>query len=270
MLENNWRLIDTGPLSAPENMAIDEALLSCFKPETSHPILRLYGWIPPALSLGRFQDATAVLDLNRCRSDSVPVVRRITGGGVIYHSEELTYSIVCAPHHLPGSSTVKESFRILTGFLVTFYRALGIPAGYAVDVLPVKRRLGERTPFCFAGRESFDILVHGRKIGGNAQRRLKNVIFQHGSIPLLDRVAVGLEYLRDKPPIGDLDVASLGDFGLALDTDDLKYRLAGAFAETLEMGLAPSVLTHDESEMAAALEGIKYRAAAWNLRGGSE
>ena len=51
------RLIDTGPLTAAENMAIDEALLSCFDPKTSTPVLRLYGWSPPALSLGRFQQA---------------------------------------------------------------------------------------------------------------------------------------------------------------------------------------------------------------------
>ena len=49
-----WRLIDTGPLDGPANMALDEALLSCFDKERSRPLLRLYGWAPPALSeIGR-------------------------------------------------------------------------------------------------------------------------------------------------------------------------------------------------------------------------
>ena len=129
-----WRLIDTGPLDGASNMAIDEALLDSFDPERSTPVLRLYGWDPPALSFGRFQDPGEVLDLERCRAVSVTVVQRITGGGVIYHAEELTYAIVCAPRHLPGETTVKESFRYLTGFLLTFYQRMGLPAAYAADV----------------------------------------------------------------------------------------------------------------------------------------
>ena len=66
-----WRLIDTGPLDGASNMAIDEALLDSFDPERSTPMLRLYGWNPPALSFGRFQDAGKVLDLERCRADNV-------------------------------------------------------------------------------------------------------------------------------------------------------------------------------------------------------
>ena len=58
-----WRLIDTGPLAGADNMAVDEALLDCFDPDTSLPVLRLYGWTPPALSLGRYQQAAEVLDL---------------------------------------------------------------------------------------------------------------------------------------------------------------------------------------------------------------
>ena len=135
MMKTDWRLVDTGPLSGPANMAIDEALLDAFDPGRSAPVLRLYGWRPPALSLGRFQDPPSVLDLDRCRADGVPVVRRITGGGVIYHADELTYAIVCAPHHLPAASTIKETFRHLTGFLLAFYRSLGLDAGRGLDRL---------------------------------------------------------------------------------------------------------------------------------------
>jgi lipoate-protein ligase A len=139
-----WRLIDTGPRDGASNMAIDEALLDCFDPEKSTPVLRLYGWSPPALSLGRFQDAGKVLDLARCKACGVPVVRRITGGGVIYHADELTYAIVCGLKHLPEKTTIKESFRFLTGFLLSFYREFGIPAVYAADVPGNMSRLGNR------------------------------------------------------------------------------------------------------------------------------
>ena len=262
-----WRLIDTGPLDGVSNMAIDEALLDSFDPERSTPVLRLYGWNPPALSFGRFQDAGKVLDLERCRADRVTVVRRITGGGVIYHAEELTYAIVCAPQHLPGETTVKESFRYLTGFLLTFYRELGLPAAYAADVSEDMTRLGKRTPLCFAGRESYDILIDGRKIGGNAQRRLKKAVFQHGSIPLKDRVAIGIGFLRERPTGLDLSVADLSMLGVNSPEEVLKNRLAAAFAGTIGVTLLPSEMTVEERERAACLISGKYASENRNRNG---
>ena len=267
MSGTTWRLIDTGPLDGASNMAIDEALLDSFDPERSTPVLRLYGWNPPALSFGRFQDAGKVLDLERCRADNVTVVQRITGGGVIYHADELTYSIVCAPQHLPRETTVKESFRFLTAFLLTFYRELGLPAAYAVDVPTGMARLGERTPLCFAGRESYDILIDGRKIGGNAQRRLKKAVFQHGSIPLMDRVAIGIGFLRERPSGLDLSVADLAMLGVSIPVEVLKKRLAAAFAGAIGGTLVPSEMTAAERERAACLISGKYASGNWNRNG---
>ena len=267
MSGTTWRLIDTGHMDGASNMAIDEALLDSFDPGRSTPVLRLYGWNPPALSFGRFQDAGKVLDLERCRANSVTVVQRITGGGVIYHADELTYAIVCAPRHLPGETTVKESFRYLTGFLLTFYRELGLPAAYAADVPVDMSRLGKRTPLCFAGRESYDILIGGRKIGGNAQRRLRKAVFQHGSIPLLDRVATGSRFLRERPSGLDLSVADLAMLGVNIPEESLKKRLSEAFAGTLGGTLVPSEMTAAERERAACLTSGKYAGDNWNRNG---
>ncbi len=247
-----WRFVDTGSLDGASNMTIDEALLDTFDPAASDPVFRLYGWAPPALSIGRFQNAATVLDLDRCRSERVPVVRRITGGGVIYHAEELTYALVCAPRHLPEETAVKDSYRCLNGFLLAFYRSLGLPAAYAEDSVADGSELGERTPFCFAGRERFDILVGGRKIGGNAQRRVRNAVFQHGSIPVEDRVARGIGFLRERPPGMDGSVASLSTMGVVLPEDELKRRLASAFEGAFGAALIPSELTAAEKDRAAA------------------
>ena len=261
-----WRLIDTGLLDGPANMAVDEALLLCFDPATSLPVLRLYGWQPPALSLGRFQDAARVLDLGRCRAAGIPVVRRITGGGVIYHADELTYSIVCAPHHLPPTASIKDSFRILTSFLLGFYRALALDARYAADVCP-GQRLGERTAFCFAGKESCDILIGGtKKIGGNAQRRLKNVIFQHGSIPLRDRVGEGVVFLRESPPRISDETISLAGAGITNEAPELKALLAESFRSVMGATLRTGRLSGTEREAVDALLA-KYRDDCWNYRG---
>lgn len=247
-------------------MAIDEALLTCFDPHCSTPVLRLYGWSPPALSVGRFQDA-ATIDLERCRELGVPVVRRVTGGGAIYHAEELTYSIVCAPHHLPPAATIKETFRVLTGFLLGFYRGLGLAARYAVESAPPGARLGERTPFCFAGQESYDILVEGKKIGGNAQRRQREIIFQHGSIPLADALDTAMQLVREHPAGLAAMVTDLGRLGVTVAAEELEERLAGAFAANLGVELADDGLTPYEADRADTLAAGKYGSDEWNLRG---
>lgn len=262
-----WRLIDTGPLSGRENMAIDEALFRCFDPASSQPVLRLYGWQPPALSLGRFQKAAADLDLDRCRADNLTIVRRITGGGAIYHADELTYSLVCGPSQIPAAASVKESFRVLTGFLLGLYRALGLQAAYAADLAPAGSRLGQRTPLCFAGKESYDILVNGRKLGGNAQRRSRQIIFQHGSIPLQQRAAQCLRYLAIKPQGIEQASTCLSDEGITTDYDQLQQTLVAQFQAQLGASLQASALTAQEEALSRTLAAGKYGEDRWNLEG---
>ena len=265
-----WRLIVTPPLPGAENMAVDEAILRSFDPESSRPVVRLYGWNPPALSLGRFQKAAEVLDLERCREGGVAVVRRMTGGGVIYHADELTYSLVCAPSQIPPATSIKDSFRVLTGFLLSFYRALGLDTAYAVDAAPDGARFGERTAFCFAGKESFDILADGRKIGGNAQRRLKGVIFQHGSIPLHNLATAGLAYMRDQAPEHAEGTASLAEYGVSANRDCLLQLLSGAFSDYFGVELSTDTLSEREQADSDELLANRYRADSWNLEGAAE
>ena len=189
------------------------------------------------------------------------------GGGVIYHAAELTYAVVCAPRHISDARGVKESFRALTGFLRHFYANLGIEASWAVDSQPAGGRLGGRTPLCFAGQEEYDIVAGGRKIGGNAQRRLKDVIFQHGSIPLRCALAEALPFFREPPPALLEGATSLSQLGVTADPAWLRERLAAAFGESLGVDLVPSSLTAEEESTAARLGAERYGEAAWNLRG---
>ena len=261
-----WRLIDTGPLDGPANMALDEALLSCFDAQHSLPVLRLYGWEPPALSVGRYQDAPAALDLGLCAADGIPVVRRMTGGGIIFHARELTYSIVCAPEHVGEVAGVKDGFRRLCGFLLGTYQRLGLSAAFATDLNHAGTPLGRRTAFCFAGKEEFDVLVNGQKIGGNAQRRLRGAILQHGSIPLESRVLEGLRYLKDPAP-GAEGAVSLAELGLQPDLAALKEMLVDSFQQRLGVRLLATSPSAVELAAAAGLEQSKYRCDAWNLAG---
>lgn len=262
----SWRLIDTGPLEGPTNMALDEALLNCFQKDPTKPVLRLYGWNPATLSVGRYQDAAAALKLDLCEEEGVPVVRRMTGGGIIYHADEVTYSVVCAPEHLGDRKGVKDGFRKLCGFLLGTYQRLGLDARFAVDCSPGEERLGDRTSFCFAGKEEFDVVVNDRKIGGNAQRRLSGAILQHGSIPLESRVQQGLRYLKEPAPGASRSV-SLAELGHRPEPEALKSLLIEAFQERLCVELVPDSLSAEEADMAQKLEQYKYRCRNWTLEG---
>ena len=248
-------------------MSIDEALLSSFDPINSLPSFRVYSWSPPALSIGRFQNPSKEIDLERCNRDNLTLIRRITGGGALYHADELTYSIVCSIEQIPETVSVKDSFRVLTGFLLDFYHALGLNAAYAVDAVSNTGQLGGRTSFCYAGKETFDILVDGRKMGGNAQRRLKNIVFQHGSIPKKDCTTSGLQYMVDRSTGYAEDSASLIGCGIDSDVDSLKQALIESFGRRMNAAMQRCRLTHEEDMSSKKLLTEKYSAERWNLRG---
>ncbi len=260
-------MIDSGPGSGVENMAMDEALFRCFDPASSMPVLRLYGWTPPALSLGRFQKAADLLDLRKCARDNLTIVRRITGGGAIYHSNELTYSLIFSQAQIPTAKSVKESFKALTAFLLGFYRTLGLSADYAVNLATDKSRLGDRTALCFAGRESYDILVNNRKIGGNAQRRTRDVIFQHGSIPITNRIEQGLAYVKSVSCDSKMTATSLKEEGIWLDLCILKQILLQQFKLHLGVMPKPDSLTEKENSLYQTLSAEKYCSRLWNMDG---
>jgi len=91
MLLKKARFISFTFNSPYENMAIDESLIT-IAAEAAEPVLRVYGWRPRGISIGKNQEAGSI-NLKACVRDNVPVVRRITGGGAIFHADELTYCL---------------------------------------------------------------------------------------------------------------------------------------------------------------------------------
>src|SRR5690349_12894602 len=93
---STWRLLHTPASSGAWNMAVDEAILEHTGRGESHPTLRLYAWEPACLSLGHAQSFSDV-DVPRLKAHGWEVVRRLTGGRAILHTEELTYSVTGGP-----------------------------------------------------------------------------------------------------------------------------------------------------------------------------
>lgn len=256
-----FRVINEGVGSAGWNMAVDEALLCGFGAERL-PVLRLYGW-EPSLTLGRFQNAGESIDLEKAAAGGLSCVRRMTGGSALVHGNDLSYALVL-PRAFAEGRGVRESYRFLCGFLLRLYDALGLKAAFACDLRLAERR----SELCLAGREACDIVIGGRKMGGNAQRYTRNTLFQHGTIPL------GIDAARFAPLFSEADAleeaATLERLGVAMTPDALRGAAVEAFCETFGAEAVPATLTKGERRYAEALLAGKYAQRSWNVEARSE
>jgi len=225
------RLIVHGPRDPRFNMACDEALGLCAR----EPVLRFYGWGPPALSLGYFQDAAEVEPF-RGRLGSPPVVRRITGGGAIYHYRELTYSIVAPPGCLPLPADTAASYRFLHAPFIAVLNGMGIPARDRA-----LREGKKRVPACFDSITAFDVTVGERKILGSAQRRHRRFFLQHGSLPL------------EPNPFAERATSVSEEAGRHVEAGELIPSLVEAFSRVLGVRFEPSDVTEEEEAVIARL-----------------
>jgi lipoyl(octanoyl) transferase len=168
---NNWILLNSGKCEATFNMALDEALLKNVS-RLGKPILRFYGWTEPAATFGYFQKFFEVEAATHLR----PLIRRLTGGGIVPHDKDWTYSVVFPPGHEWHSLKAEESYRRIHDWLRLAFVKLKIETELAPDG---KKFLPGQ---CFAGHEKFDLLWRGKKIAGAAQRRNKSGLLIQGSV----------------------------------------------------------------------------------------
>lgn len=166
-----WWVIDTGPGDAAWNMAFDQALLEAAA-RLGGPTLRFYGWRQPAASFGYFQRYDEVARWTTLR----PLVRRPTGGGLVPHEADWTYSVVFPGGHAWHRLRAVESYRRLHEWLRAAFESMAIDSHLAADRLPGPS--GQ----CFARAEMFDLVWNGRKIAGAAQRRTRAGLLIQGSV----------------------------------------------------------------------------------------
>lgn len=199
-----WIFRDDGDRPGAEQMAIDAALLAAVAKGTSGPVFRVYGWSPPAISLGMNQDPSRELDLELVAARGYDVVQRPTGGRAILHKDELTYSVVAGVDDLYFGGSIRQSHAAISRVFLEVLLRLGVKAELACDVpgqRPPERPAVVRTPGaaavpCFATALSCELTVGGRKILGSAQRRQGSAFLQHGSLLLGDGHLELAEFLR--------------------------------------------------------------------------
>ena len=266
-----WRLLITPPAHGAWNMAVDESILEHAGRGDVLPTLRLYAWDPPCLSLGHAQPFADV-DMARLQAHGWDVVRRVTGGRAILHTDELTYSVTgpADEPHLTG--TVLESYNRLAGALLTAVRDLSLP----VEMKEGKADpSGQSNPVCFEVPSTYEITVDGKKLIGSAQARRREGVLQHGSIPLtgdLTRICQALvfpdEDARETAMQRLLTRATTVEsaLGQAVDWESAQQAFVQAFEAQLRLKLEAGELSESELARADVLVKEKYAHLSWTER----
>jgi len=242
-----WRFIYSGFFHPVNNMAIDRALIDMYR-VSGIPVFRIYGWRPYGFSTGYSQKMEDVLDVPSCIRDGIPFVKRPTGGGIIFHGDEVTYSLVCSEKDIGFPPTVKDGYKIICSFILTAYRYYGAMPVFAIESGQLKKG---RSTLCFASFEDYDILINGKKIGGNAQKRIKDIIMQHGSIPLSLNYEPVLKYVKEKVTLSSERTTSVSEVvGRKIGFDEFADVLKESFINTFGVKLEGKDLTEEEREIA--------------------
>ena len=279
----NWRLLYTPPSSGAWNMAVDESILEHIHRGESQPTLRLYAWDPPCLSLGHAQ-SFADVDMERVKEHGWEVVRRMTGGRAILHTDELTYSVTGSAEEPILAGGVLESYNRIAQALLYAVRELGFPVEIKEDGSRYALREGrsglldrqsETNPICFEVPSTYEITVDGKKLIGSAQARKKEGVLQHGSLPLkgdLARICQALvfkdEAARENAARRLLTRAATIESVLGVETDweTAAQAFVKGFEAQLGIHFQRGEMSRSESERAEELVKEKYANPTWTER----
>lgn len=260
--EKEWLLIvDKKPLSGSLNMAVDGYLFQSLgeKPQT---YLRFYCWERPTVSLGYSQNIQKVVDVDCCRQKGIDIVRRMTGGKLVLHHKEATYSVASSDVHTFGSS-LADSYRLISLGLMRGLEKMGLepclagrpPESYARGNLP-----------CFSFPARNEVEVRGKKIVGSAQKRSGSKFIQHGSIPLEgdEGLLESVSFLKGER--SKLRMISLSealerpvDFQSAVDC------LISGMAEFFRIKLRPMVFDDRDKKAILKIQKKKYANNEWTF-----
>jgi lipoate-protein ligase A len=163
-----WDLLNSPVADAAINMATDDVLLRTAT-QRHRPLLRIYTWVRPSISIGYFQKFPTAL------AGEYDIVRRPTGGGLVYHVTDTTFTVVVPPGHALYRLTTHAAYCAIHGAVAG---ALQLPSHIADQKKPAPRGNYE----CFQNPVPGDVVAGDQKLAGGAQRRNRDGLLHQGSI----------------------------------------------------------------------------------------
>lgn len=236
-------------------MAVDAALMARAR-ETSEATLRVYEWERPTLSFGRHESVADRFSPETLAARGYDAVRRPTGGRVLLHDGDVTYSVT-AP--ASDAESVRTAFTRINQLLVSALERLGVHASEAAG----RSTLRPGRDACFAEPSTGELTVAGRKLVASAQRREASALLQHGSILLVDRQS-DLESLASTPMTSPAPAATLNAI-LGREVDAAEVH--AALREALEASVGPveSLSGEEVAARAASFTG-SFADPQWTWR----
>jgi len=257
------RLLKPETHNAFMNMAIDEAILTARTIGKAPNTLRLYMWNPAAVSIGKNQQLENEVHLDNCRKLGVNVVRRISGGGTVYHDErdEVTYSLTAKTSDLDVKDLTAVYAKVYSGIRDAL-RILGISADFSEG----------------NERNCPNLTVNGRKISGSSQANKRETVLQHGTLLLdvdLEKMFTLLRVPWAKTCMEVVNVAKNKitsvkcELGHAVSSETAAEALTAGFKNALGVEMVADSLTQFEADLAQKLCLEKYVNDDWNFHGKS-
>ena len=257
---DTWRLLPLETNNAAMNMAIDEAILTARIAGQVPNTLRFYRWQPSAVSVGKNQNPENEIYLDACKRLGVDVVRRISGGGTVYHDfeGEVTYSAVAKTSDM-GTADITTVYVKIYEAITDALRLLGIAADFS----------GGDAKNCP------NLTVNGKKISGSSQTVTRGVVLQHGTVLRSVDLQKMFQLLKLKnasctqaADIAKRKITSIqNELGHAVMPETIANALAQGFRAILKIQLEPGELTTSEVERAQKLYKEKYTTKEWNFGG---
>ena len=255
-----WRLLPLETNNAFMNMAVDEAILTARVADKVPNTLRFYRWQPSAVSVGKNQNPQDEVYLDTCKALGVDVVRRISGGGTVYHDfeGEVTYSLVAKTADL-GTADITTVYVKVYEAVKDTLRILGITADFSTG----------------DAKNCPNMTVKDKKISGSSQTLTHGVVLQHGTLLRsvdLPRMFQLLK-LKNATCTQAVDIAKRkitsvqNELGHTVSVDTLANTLAQGFRIMLKMQLEAGELTLYELELANKLCKEKYATKKWTVEG---
>jgi lipoate-protein ligase A len=251
-----WRFLPLEVNNGYWNMALDEAILRMVIKGNSPNTLRFYKWKPSTASIGRNQSLSNEINFKFAQKSGFIVVRRITGGGAVFHDEfrEITYSIVCPIKFLVnlGANKVIEQFEIITQGIIRGLNIFGLKTEKDIIHCPA-------------------LLLEGKKFSGNAQVRKNGFILQHGTILLDLDPELMYSILKAPENVGESRmVRSVRAKCIGIKNHISKFQetklivsLKKGFESTLGINLEDGTISKAENVLAAQLVIEKYSNLNW-------
>ena len=262
---NRWRLLKPQTADAYTNMAVDEAIMKARIENRVPNTLRFYMWNPSAVSIGRFQKLSDQVHVDNCRKHGVDIVRRISGGGTVFHDSEgeITYSITAKLSDLGCKSLDMPSA----------YQKICSGLNEAVNILGVDAEYRPPDP-----KRCPNLAIRGKKISGNAQSCKKGVLLQHGTF-LLDIDHTRMFTFLKVPWAKTIDdvlkvskrklTSTRQELGSQFSTDEAYQALVAGFEKALGVQFVEETLTEYEQQLAEKIRKERFVTEEWNFLGKS-